>query len=194
VRPLIAVNPRRARRARHLASQTLFGPTPSPETHLTVYRTILPSFCMFLCLSFVLDFPLLVTLCSLIARAETIRVLVFNPLAWLRPKEAKKNPLDAIDDSFPIFLFACRRRLKSPFYAPLRSPSRVLGFSGTRPVSFSPRAFAFPSGSRTRIRSQNYPRTHKRGFTTCATATRSLHTIPLDYRDASYHIHTGHFE
>jgi len=64
--PSIAVNPRRVRSARHLASQTLFGPTPSPETHLAVCRTISLSFCMFLCLSFVLDFPLLVTSRSLL--------------------------------------------------------------------------------------------------------------------------------
>ena len=97
-------------------------------------------------------------------------ILVFNLFAWPRTRNAfEELSLCNRPLSFPFpFVF---RRLKS-FVAPVTTAFRAFSFSwerGLPPPSFSPRAFALPSGSRTRLRSQNYPRTPKRGLTTRAT-------------------------
>ena len=69
--------------------------------------------------------------------------------------------------------FACFR-IKSPFYAPIRSPSRVLGFSERDlPPIFFPLPSSLSLGIVNPLGYQNYFRTPKHGLTTCATRARS---------------------
>ena len=104
-------------------------------------------------------------------------ILVFNLFAWHRTRSTSEElPLCNRPLSFPS-PFVCRH-LKS-FVTAVTTPFRAFSFSWERslsPPSFSPRAFALPSGSRTRLGSRNYPRMHKRELTSGATVHENLYT------------------
>ena len=156
---------RHTQRARHLASRALMRDHILPDLGFTVYRIIQDSFLSFLsffrlerllCL-FYLPFLLSHRTWDNTALFTRSSVLVYNHPRWPRPGERSiQNPIDAID-SFP-YSFACRRRLKlslRPVTFPFACCSQPFGRAATH--SPLPRAFAFPSGLRTRLGSQGLP-------------------------------------
>jgi len=165
-------------RMEHDTSQvgSLFETTPSPEMHYTVYRVIEDSLCRFLYSPFVLEHCFARSVHvhnpppgSGQAGKNRVPLSLPLPLRMLPPQVAR-----SVRYKFPSCAVGATSAHHS-LHRPVLSQNRSRGSRGALShhththTLLSPCTFAFPSGSRTLLGSEEQPRTHKLGLSILAT-------------------------